>query len=89
MSLGPALEISGKIVWDKAVPYSLMMVVLLFMKLSGVPVRMVVMVIFGASFLSAIGFRELIRNFPRKRIFTFILLALLLFEILSSPLPTL
>jgi hypothetical protein len=86
MALGPALHIVGKIVWDKVMPYTLMLDVLPFMKLSGVPVRMVVMVIFGASFLSAIGFRELFRNFPTKRIFTFVLLAVLLFETLQSPL---
>jgi len=87
LALGPALHILGKIVWDKGMPYTLMLHVLPFMKLSGVPVRMVVMVIFGASFLSAIGLRELIRNFPRKRVLTFVLLAVLLFETLPSPLP--
>ncbi|MGD0878419.1 MAG: hypothetical protein ABSA01_09770 [Anaerolineales bacterium] len=89
MALGPALQIMGKNVWDKAMPYTLMLDVLPFMKLSGVPVRMVVMVIFGASFLSAIGFRDLIKNFARKRILAFVLLAVLLFETLPSPLPTL
>jgi hypothetical protein len=88
MALGPALHFWGNIVWDKAMPYTLLLDVLPFMKLSGIPVRMVAMVIFGASFLSAIGFRELFRDFPRKRIFTFVLLAVLLFETLPSPLPS-
>jgi hypothetical protein len=87
MALGPDLHVAGKIIWNRAMPYSQLLHVFPFMNLSGVPVRMVVIVIFGASLLSAIGFRELIRNFPRQRIFTFALLAVLLFETLPSPLP--
>jgi hypothetical protein len=87
LALGPDLHVAGKIIWTRAMPYSQLLHVFPFMNLSGVPVRMVVMVIFGASFLSAIGFRELIRNFPRKRILTLVLLALLLFETLPRSLP--
>jgi hypothetical protein len=84
LALGPALQIVGKNVWDKAMPYTLLLDVLPFMKISGVPVRMVVMVIFAASFLSAIGLRELIRNFPRKWYLTMVLLIVLLFETLPA-----
>jgi hypothetical protein len=48
---------------------------------------MMVMVILGASVLSAIGFRELFRQFPHKIIFTLLLLGVLLFETLPKPLP--
>ena len=87
MALGPALQVAGKIIWDKGMPYTLMVNVLPFLKLTGVPVRMMVMVIFGASILSAIGFRELFRQFPQKKTFTLILLGVLLFETLPKPLP--
>ncbi|MGA2489621.1 MAG: hypothetical protein ABSF99_05475, partial [Anaerolineales bacterium] len=87
LALGPAFKVWGKIIWDKVMPYTLMVKVLPFLGLSGMPVRMVVMVIFGASVLSAIGFRELFRQFPHKKFFTLLLLAVLLFETLQKPLP--
>jgi hypothetical protein len=51
------------------------------------PVRMMVMVVLGASVLSAFGFRELFRQLPNKKILTIILLGLLLFETMPRPLP--
>jgi hypothetical protein len=87
LALGPAFHIAGKVIWDKAMPYTLLVYVLPFLKLSGVPIRMMVMVILGASVLSAIGLRELFRQFPQKKIFTLVLLGILLFETLPRPLP--
>ena len=72
LALGPAFQIGGRIIWDKAMPYSLLVDIFPPLKLSGVPVRMMVMVVLGASVLSAIGFRELFRQFPNKKIITII-----------------
>ncbi|MGB8213647.1 MAG: hypothetical protein WCE68_08820 [Anaerolineales bacterium] len=87
LALGPALEIGGSIIWKKAMPYTLMVKAIPFLGLSGVPVRMVVMVVFGASVLSAIGFGELFRRFSQTKIFTLLLIVLLLFETLQKPQP--
>jgi hypothetical protein len=87
MALGPAFQVDGKIIWDKAMPYTLLINVLPFMKLSGLPVRMMIMVIFGASLLCAIGFGELFKQFSHKKIFIIILLGVLVFETLPRPLP--
>jgi hypothetical protein len=87
LSLGPDLQVAGTIVWHKFMPYSLLVKVLPFLRLSGVPVRMMVMVILCASVLSAMGLREIFRRFPQKRVFVFLLLGILLFESLPSPLP--
>jgi hypothetical protein len=86
MALGPTLQVWGKNVWSGAMPYSIMTRVLPFLDLSGVPIRMNMMVAFGASVLCAIGFGELFRQFPKKIIFTLILLAVLVFEIVPKPL---
>jgi hypothetical protein len=88
MALGPGLEIGARVVWDKAMPYTLLETIFPILKLSGVPVRMMVMVILSTSVLSAIGFQELFQNFPRRKIFTFALLGILLFETLPKPLST-
>jgi hypothetical protein len=86
LALGPALHIAGRVIWNKGMPYTLLVDVLPFLKLSGLPVRMTVMIILGASILSAIGLRELFRQFPQKWLFTFGLLGILLFEALPTPL---
>src|SRR5664280_1448201 len=88
MALGPDLHVAGKIIWNRAMPYSQLLHLFPFMNLSGIPVRMIVMVIFCASIFCAIGFRELFRQFPHKIVLTFALLGILLFETLPSPLPT-
>jgi len=87
MALGPEFQVGGKVIWDKAMPYTLLVNILPPLKLSGVPVRMVVMVILGASVLSALGLRELFRQFSRNIIFIIALLGVLLFETLPAPLP--
>jgi hypothetical protein len=48
---------------------------------------MVAMVILGASVLSAIGLRELFRQSSRNKIFSIVLLSVLLFETLPAPIP--
>lgn len=87
MALGPVLQIGGKVVYDGLMPYTLMEITLPFLKLSGVPIRMVVMVILSASVLSAVAVKALIKNFPRQIFFTFTVIILLFVESLPGSLP--
>ena len=87
MALGPALHIAGRVVWDRFMPYTILASVFPFLDLSGVPVRMMVMVILSASLLSAVALRELFQQFPKKMVLTVVLLGVLLFESLPTPLP--
>jgi hypothetical protein len=86
MALGPALQVGGKTVYDLLMPYMLLEKILPFLKLSGVPIRMVVMVSLSASVLCAIAFSTIMKSM-RGRISLFLLLALLCVESLPQPLP--
>ncbi len=55
MALGPALQIDGRIVYDALMPYTILETILPFFKLSGVPIRMVIMVTLSASVLCAMA----------------------------------
>ncbi|HAV76049.1 MAG TPA: hypothetical protein DCX53_01710 [Anaerolineae bacterium] len=88
MALGPALQVGGKVIYDGIMPYTILETLLPFLKLSGVPVRMVVMVTLAASMLCALALRELIANFPKNRFLVFALLALLVFETVPGQLPS-
>jgi hypothetical protein len=87
MALGPVLRISGQVVYDYLMPYTLMEKILPFLKFSGVPARMVVMVVLSASVLSAMAMKILIRNFPRQIVFASLVIVLLFVEYLPAPLP--
>lgn len=86
MALGPVLQVNGKIVYESLTPYTLLEKILPFLKLSGVPVRMVVMVTLAASVLSAMAV-TLIPRSPRGRMFAFVVVALLFIETLPASLP--
>ena len=88
LALGPALQVDGFFIWGKAMPYTLLGWIFPFLSLSGVPVRMMVIVILSASILSAFGFKELFRHLPHRLPFLLLLLGLLLFQSIPSPLPT-
>jgi hypothetical protein len=68
-------------------PYAVMEKALPFLKLSGVPARMVVRVVLSASVLSAMAVKILIRNFPRHIVFASLVIVLLFVEYLPAPLP--
>ncbi|HSG43134.1 MAG TPA: hypothetical protein VLA72_08255, partial [Anaerolineales bacterium] len=87
MALGPVLQINGKIVYESIMPYTLMEKTLPFLKLSGVPIRMVIMVTLAASVLCAMAVKILVGNFPQKILFTSFLVVLLFVEYLPAPLP--
>lgn len=86
MALGPVLQVNGEIVYEGVMPYTLLEKILPFLKLSGVPVRMVVMVTLAASVLSAMAI-TLVPKSPRGRMFAFLAIVLLFIESLPAPLP--
>lgn len=86
MALGPVLVVGGRIAYDGSMPYTLMETILPFLKLSGVPIRMVVMVTLAASVLSAMAVTAL-QGTTRGRAPAFLLAALLVVEYLPAPLP--
>lgn len=88
MALGPALQVGGEIVYNALMPYTILETVLPFLKLSGVPIRMVVMVTLSASVLSAMALQVLIRSTPRKSVITSLVMLLMLFEYLPASLPS-
>ena len=87
LAVGPVLHIGGQAIWHKAMPYNQLIKIFPQLSISGVPVRMVVMVVLGAAVLSAIGMRELLRYFPRNSILIILLLVALLFETFPAPIP--
>jgi hypothetical protein len=87
MALGPALQIGGKVVYEALMPYTLMEKILPFLKLSGVPIRMVIMVILSASVMSAMAVKILIKNLPRQTALLSFVIILLVVEFIPASLP--
>ena len=86
MALGPALQVNGKIVYDALMPYTLMEKILPFLKLSGVPVRMVIILILSVSVLSAMSLKQM-QKLLKGRVYIFLIFALLFVETLPTALP--
>jgi hypothetical protein len=87
LSLGPVLHIWGReLSWLK-LPYALLEFVFPPLKMGGVPVRMMVMVMLGASVIAAIGMREIMASGRKTRWLILPLIGLLLFEYLPKPMP--
>ena len=91
LALGPTLHIAGKpILRHKLVlPYALLEVGFPFLKLSGAPVRMMVMVILASATISSFGFKLLFRGPTRNKALALLLLCLLFVEYLPKPISTL
>lgn len=88
LSLGPTLQIWGQQTAWTAMPYSWLVKVAPPLQLSGVPVRMMVMVTLCASVIAAVGFKYLIQRGRLSQSFCVLLLVLLTLEYLPKPLPT-
>jgi len=86
MALGPVLHINGKIVYDTLMPYTIMEKIIPFLKLSGVPIRMVVMITLSASVLGGMAV-ALLSKTPRGKISAFLIIILLFIEYLPMSLP--
>lgn len=87
MALGPALQVNGKVVYDSLMPYTLLEKILPFLKLSGVPIRIVIMVILSAAVLSAMAVKTLIENLPKQSILLSFAIVLLIIEYVPASLP--
>ena len=87
LSLGPVLHVWGReLSWFK-LPYALLEFIFPPLKMSGVPVRMMVMVMLSASLLAAIGVREIIASGRKTRWLILPIVGFLLFEYLPKPMP--
>lgn len=89
LSLGPSLRVWGKeISWIK-LPYGLLEHLLPPLKLSGMPIRMIIMVILCASVISSFGFKALIERRSHWKFGSLLagLLCLLFIEYLPQPIP--
>jgi hypothetical protein len=87
MGLGPILHVAGNETWKGFMPYNLLETVVPMLKLSGVPVRMMVMVFLAAAILCAAVFRYMTGRGRYHRVALGMLLALLFIEYLPIPLP--
>ena len=88
MSLGPVLHIWGRQVSDIKLPYDLIFRRLFPpLRVSRVPLRMIVMVFLSASVISAAGFKLLFQRSRRTQIAAALLLVLLAVEYMPKPLP--
>ena len=86
MSLGPVLHIWGKEISFIWLPYALFEKIFPPLRLSGCPVRMMIMVMLSVSIICAIGFKILFQK-PAGRILAALLLIMLFFEYLPKPMP--
>ncbi len=87
MGLGPVLHIWGWEVPFIGLPYELFEMVFPPLKVSGVPVRMMAMVMLSAAVISAMGFKVLFQKSRGKRLLTGLLLIILFIEYLPKPIP--
>jgi len=88
LALGPRLHVLGLEVPYIPLPYTLMEIFLPPLRLSGCPVRMVVMVTLVAAVLTAVAIHTLWRSGRRQRYFAATALALMVVEFLPTPIPT-
>jgi hypothetical protein len=87
LSLGPVLQVGGTGIPFIKLPYALLEVVFPPIKLSGAPVRMMVITILSAAVICAAGFKALFHGFIGKRRWAGLFLILLFLEYLPKPIP--
>lgn len=88
LSLGPVLQVWGKEISFIKLPYLLLEKIFPPLKLSGAPVRMMVVTLLSAAVICAAGFKALFQGFERKSGWVgFFLLILLFLEYLPKPIP--
>ncbi len=87
LSLGPVLHVWGKEIAFIKLPYALLARLLPPLKISSIPVRMMLMVILSLSVICAAGFQSFLCGSAKKRFAAFLLLSLLFIEYLPKPMP--
>jgi hypothetical protein len=88
LALGPVLHIWGREVTRVAMPYAWLERLIPALDISGVPVRMTVMVVLSAAVISAMGFKLLLQGSRGTRLLAALLLVALGVEYLPQPIPT-
>jgi len=91
LALGPTPQIAGKAVLAglPILPYAWLEALFPPLALSGVPIRMMVVVTLSAAMLGACGLTALLRGSRRDHIAAAVLIAVLVAEYLPAPIPTL
>ncbi len=91
LALGPSPQIAGKAILGNipVLPYALLELLFPPLAISGVPLRMMVMVMLSVAILAAFGFELLLRSEAQGRFAAIALACVLLVEYLPKPIPTL
>ncbi|HEX9016177.1 MAG TPA: hypothetical protein VF960_09305, partial [Chloroflexota bacterium] len=87
LSLGPVMHVWGAAVGPYALPYAWLESIFPPLAMSGVPVRMMVMVTLALSVIAAAGFKMLLAGSGTTRFVAILLLALVTVEYLPRPIP--
>jgi hypothetical protein len=89
MALGPVLQLAGKTVFTGPMPYAFLQLLFPPLKLSGCPVRMMVMVMLSAAVISAIALSSLLKTKGIGKIFIIAsFIFLMSFDFMPKPLPS-
>ena len=86
LSLGPTLHLWGQ-VWPVPLPYRLLRLLIPPLKLSGVPVRMVVMLCLAGSVIAACALKLLFSGTRSSRVVAALILLIMVVEYLPAPIP--
>jgi hypothetical protein len=89
LALGPAINVAGQCIYTGIMPYDILETIFPPLKLTGCPVRMMVMVMLSASVICAYGLSILFKNVKSKKDISIIalLFIILVFDTLPKPLP--
>jgi hypothetical protein len=88
LALGPRLQVFGRPMYWIPLPYKLLSICIPFLKLSGVPVRMIVMVTLSAAVICAIAVKTYTRNLTiGKSLLLIGWCVILVVELWPKPLP--
>jgi hypothetical protein len=88
LALGPVLHVGGRTIGGAVLPYAWLERLVPPLEVSGVPVRMMVMVALSAGIICAAGVASIVAGGFRRRWLLGPWFALLLFEHLPAPIPT-